>query len=236
VKHATAALFLVAVWPVPAFAGQSAAPDASASAATSVAGVELPFAYNGPPPPALPATIVRDAEGRTTVRAIRLNAPLRIDGQLDEALYTLVTPMSDFVQAEPRWAEPGTEKTEIWIAFDNDNVYMAVRAAESQPERMVVNEMRRDSNQIFQNEGIGIALDTFYDRRNSVNFYMSPIGARADGQVANEGNYSGDWNPIWNFAVRRSATGWTGEMAIPFKSLRYRARTRTNLGRQPPPQ
>ena len=56
--------------------------------------------------------------------------------------------MSDFVQAEPRSGEPGTEKTEIWIAFDNDNVYMAVRAAESQPERMVVNEMRRDSNQI----------------------------------------------------------------------------------------
>src|SRR4030095_2490839 len=80
----------------------------------------------------------------------------------------------------------------------------------------------RDSNQIFQNEGIGLALDTFYDRRNSVNFYMSPIGARADGQVTNEANYSGDWNPIWNFAVRRSATGWTGEMAIPFKSLRYR--------------
>ena len=214
-------VWCVTAWPSAARAGQGAPAASGGSSSSSIAGVELPFAYDGPPPPALPATMVRDGEGRTTARAVRLNAPLRIDGQLDEALYTMVTPMSDFVQAEPRSGEPGTEKTEVWIAFDNENVYMAVRAAESQPERMVVNEMRRDSNQIFQNEGIGIAFDTFYDKRNSVNFYMSPIGARADGQVTNEGNYSGDWNPIWNFAVRRTATGWTGEMAIPFKSLRY---------------
>jgi hypothetical protein len=183
---------------------------------------ELPPNYIGPPAPILPATIARDTDGHVTVRAIRVMTPMRIDGALDEAVYTSASPMSDFVQAEPRSGEPGTEKTEMWIAFDDRNVYIGVRAFESQPERMVANELRRDSNQIFQNEGVGIAFDTFYDRRNSMNFYISPIGGWADGQVTNEGNYSGDWNPIWNFAVRRTETGWTGEMAIPFKSLRYR--------------
>jgi hypothetical protein len=101
-------------------------------------------------------------------------------------------------------------------------VYVAVRAFESQPERMVVNEMRRDGNNMFQNEHFGFALDTFYDRRNSSNFYINPISGRIDGQNSNEGQWNADWNPIWTFAVRRNPEGWTGEAAVPFKSLRYR--------------
>ncbi|OFV91481.1 MAG: hypothetical protein A3G76_06205 [Acidobacteria bacterium RIFCSPLOWO2_12_FULL_65_11] len=196
--------------------------SASSVGATVIAGVELPFAYDGPPPPALPATMIRDEQGRTTVRAVRLTAPLKIDGNLDEALYETVLPISDFIQVEPRPGEPATEKTEVWIAFDENNVYVSVRAWESHPERMVVNEMRRDGNNMFQNEHIGFAFDTFYDRRNSLNFYFNPIGGRTDGQNSNEGQWNADWNPIWNFAVRRNAEGWTGEAAVPFTSLRYR--------------
>jgi hypothetical protein len=191
-----------------------------ATAQVAADDVPLPFAYTGPAPPQLPATVARDGEG-TTVRAIRLTTPLRVDGRLDEAIYTSTTPASDFIQAEPRSGEPGTEETEVWVAFDNENVYVGVRASETQPERMVINEMRRDAA-IWQNENFAVAFDTFYDRRNSVLFQFTPIGGWADGQNTNEGNYSGDWNPVWTFAVERTESGWTGEAAIPFKSLRYR--------------
>src|SRR5688572_20461977 len=93
---------LFVTWPGSARAGQS--------------DLQLPFAYNGPAPPQLPATVARDGDG-TTVRAIRLTAPLRVDGRLDEMIYTSVTPVSDFIQAEPRSGDPGTEKTEVWVAF-----------------------------------------------------------------------------------------------------------------------
>jgi hypothetical protein len=179
--------------------------------------------YQGPPPPPLPETMARDTAGRTTLRAVRLAAPLRIDGQLDEELYRTVVPASDFIQLEPAPGAPATEKTEVWVAFDADNVYVSVRAWESQPERMVVNDMRRDGASVWQNENFAFALDTFYDRRNSVNFQFNPIGGRMDGQNTNEGQYNGDWNPVWDFAVRRVEGGWTGEAAVPFKSLRYRA-------------
>jgi hypothetical protein len=86
---------------------------------------------------------------------------------------------------------------------------------------MVADEMRRDSSNIWQNESIGVAFDTYYDRRSSVNFILNAVGGRMDGQVTNEGTYSGDWNPVWDFAVRRNDAGWTGEMAIPWKSIRY---------------
>ncbi len=165
---------------------------------------------------------MRDETGRTTVRAVGLTAPLSVDGQLDEALYTSATPISDFIQAEPVAGQPATERTEVWISFDRDNVYVSLRAFESQPDRMIVNEMRRDGGSISQNESFGFSLDTFYDRRNSVNFNFNAIGGRSDGQNTNEGNWNGDYNPIWDLAVRRSPEGWTAEAAIPFKSLRYR--------------
>ena len=200
------------------------APGAEAAGVPSAASeIALPFAIDGPAPPALPATVARDAEGRTTIRAIRLMSPLRVDGLLDEAIYSTVRPATDFVQAEPRPGLAASEKTEVWISFDTENVYLSVRAGETQPDRMVLNEMRRDSTITWQNENFGWGLDTFYDRRNGYMFQFTPIGGWADGQVTNEGQYNGDWNPIWSFQVRRLEDGsWTGEAMIPFKSLRYR--------------
>jgi hypothetical protein len=65
-------------------------------------------------------------------------------------------------------------------------------------------------------------FDTFYDRRNGVEFGVTPNGGRYEGQITNERQYNGDWNPIWDVAVSRFSNGWTVETAIPFKSLRYR--------------
>src|SRR5687767_8550607 len=81
----------------------------------------------GPPPPVPPAVVARDGEGRVTVRAVRLTAPLRLDGQLDEPLYRDVPAMSDFIQMEPVNGAPATERTETWLAFDDEQVYVSFR-------------------------------------------------------------------------------------------------------------
>ena len=83
--------------------------------------------------------------------------------------------------------------------------------------------MRRDTNQLRQNDTFGVILDTFYDRRNGFLFYTNPLGARADQAVTDEGNLNVDWNPVWDVRTGRFDGGWTVEMAIPFKSLRYRS-------------
>ena len=191
---------------------------AAPAAARQIAQIQV-----SPAPPELPVTISRDAEGRTTVRAVRLDAPLKVDGNLDEDIYRTIMPMSDFVQYEPHGNMPATERTEVWISFDQDNIYVSMRAAESEPTRMIVNEMRRDSPALLQNEYFQFDFDTFYDRRNAVTFQFNPIGGRMDGQVSNETFYNGDWNPIWRLAVRRVPDGgWTAEAAVPFKSLRFK--------------
>ncbi len=208
----------------PAQAGQAPPPVGGlASPAAPARSPDLPFAFDGPPPPVPPEVVARDAAGRATIRAVRLTAPLRLDGRLDEAFYTTVRPISDFIQTEPQEGAAATEKTELWLAFDRDNVYVSFRCWESHPERLVANEMRRDNGTIWGgNDNVSFGFDTFYDRRNSFQFTVNPIGGRQDGQVTNERQWNGDWNAIWEVKVGRFEGGWTGEVAIPFKSLRYR--------------
>ena len=179
---------------------------------------------DGPPPPVAPQVMNRDAGGRTTVRAIQLTEGIRLDGALDEPVYHTVPPITNFLQQVPVEGAPATEKTEAWIMFDETNIYVAARVHDSAPEsEWVANEMRRDTSQLRQNDTFTVFFDTFYDRRNGFNFYTNPLGARADQQFTNEGNPNGDWNPVWDVRTGRFDGGWTVEMEIPFKTLRYRS-------------
>src|SRR5688500_18541037 len=167
--------------------------------------------------------ISRGADGAATLRAVHLAEPLRIDGRLDEALYAGVPPISDFIQIEPQEGSPATERTELWLAFDAEHVYVTFRCFESQPDRVVAKEMRRDHSSVWNgDDNVSFFLDTFHDRRNGVEFTVYSIGGRSEGQTTNERQYNADWNPIWAFEVGRFEGGWVVEMAIPFKSLRYR--------------
>ncbi len=197
---------------------------AAADAGQAAASAELPFAIDGPPPPALPERIARDDAGRATIRTIRLAEPLRVDGRLDEAVYQQEQPVSDFIQTDPIEGGPATEKTELWVMFDRENVYVAFRVFESQPERRVANVMQKDNGLLFQNDGVMFVLDPFYDRRNGVGFMLNAIGGRTDGQVTDE-RWSRDWNTVWDVKVAEFDGGWTAEVALPFKSLRYRPGT-----------
>ena len=155
------------------------------------------------------------------MRATRLEETLRLDGKLDEPVYESILPASDFIQSEPREGQVATEKTELWIFFDSRNIYVAIRCWDSQPDRIVANEMRRDNVNIFFNDNVTIAFDTYYDRRSGFFFQTNALGAIRDGLVTNEApNF--DWNTVWDAKSSRFTEGWTTEMVIPFKSLRYR--------------
>ena len=95
-----------------------------------------------------------------TVRAFRVQSPLRIDGRLDEEVYRTIDPISDFIQQEPDEGQPATEKTEAWILFDEVNLYICARNWDSHPEREVANELRRDNGNILGNENLTFAIDT----------------------------------------------------------------------------
>jgi hypothetical protein len=205
-----------------ALAGALLLPLAPA-AAQSPSTIEPVAAIDGPPAPIAPEIVTRDAAGRVTFRAIPLAGRIQVDGRLDEEVYATTPAVSDFVQTEPVAGAPATEKTELWILFDRQNVYVTFRCWESRLDRLAANDMRRDSPNIYMPgaDAVGFMFDTFYDRRSGFLFNVNPNGGRTDGQFQSERQYNGDWNPVWQVEVGRFEEGWTVEAAIPFKSLRY---------------
>jgi len=171
-----------------------------------------------------PEVITRRADGQATVRAIKLAAPLRVDGVLDEEVYSRERPFGGLIQVAPRYGEPQTERSDVWILYDDRNIYLVCRCWDSATsEAWTANELRRDTNGLRNNDHIGAMFDTFYDRRSGFGFYTNPLGARADYSVVDEGGSNTDWNPVWTSKTGRFEGGWTVEMAIPLKSIRYRA-------------
>ena len=211
----------IVIWgsalPSPSLAGQQSEASETAAASTPM----TPPGYAGPPVPVLPEVVTRDESG-VTIRAMGIDEPPRIDGSLDETVYVDIRPISGFTQIEPRNGAPASQQTEVWLLFDNAHVYVSARVWESELDRMVANEMRHDAGQtLAQNELLTVTLDTFHDRRNGYVFYINPLGGHGEGQVSNESQFNGDWNGIWRSQVGRFEGGWTVEMAIPFKTLRY---------------
>jgi hypothetical protein len=201
----------------PALGGQVAPVQAERASLDAIAAVPI----HGPPPPVAPEVVARDAQGRVTVRAVRLEAPLRVDGKLDDRVYAEVPSISDFVQQEPREGQPASEKTEIWVLFDERTFYLSAKCWDTEPDRIVAKEMRRGNSAVSRDDSITLTLDTFYDRRNGFYFQTSTLGAVYDALVTDERSENMDWDTVWETRSSRFEGGWSLEIAIPFKSLRY---------------
>jgi Domain of unknown function (DUF5916) len=221
VRLFTTALALVLLVWAPAVAGQGppstdSGPGVVDSAAAAV------VAIDGSPAPAAPASITRDDRRRPTVRAIKLTEEFTLDGRLDERVYHENEPFGDFIQVVPQNGELASERTDVWVTYDDRNIYVSARVFDSAPpEQWVANEYRRDTNQLRNNDQIGVGFDTFYDRRSGFMFYANPLGGFSDYSVVDEGAPNTDWNPVWRVRTGRFDGGWTVEMAIPFRSIRY---------------
>ena len=175
----------------------------------------------GPPAPAADEAVSRDADGRVTIRAFRLAEPLTVDGVLDDPVYDQVPAAQGFTQQEPDEGAPVSESTRVWVLYDADSLYIAANLEERRPELRMANEMRRDNRNIGWGDSFSVILDTFYDRRNGVLFHTNAAGALYDAQVTDERNTNADWNTVWWVRTQAMDDGWTVEMRIPFRSLRY---------------
>ena len=196
---------------------------AGLSAQQNTGSGDLPSGIPGPLPPIPPAVINQAGEAGVTVRAVRVTEAMDTDGVLDEAFYQETQAITEFIQSIPDAGAEPTELTEVWLGFDDENIYVGARIWDSQgPDAPIATQMRRDSRLARQNDNFGIYFDTFFDRRNGVGFYTNPLGALTDYQIANEGPPNRDWQPVYEVRTQRFEQGWTAEYAIPFRSLRYR--------------
>ena len=155
------------------------------------------------------------------VQATRTPTPPSIDGRLDDLVWQQAPTIADFFQREPIEGAPPTEQTQVRILFDDDHLYFALRCFDSQADRLVANQMRRDAD-LDENDNIQIILDPYNDRRGGFYFSTNPLGARQDLLLTDEGRTRNQaWDSVWQSRTRIDSLGWSAEVAIPFDQVRY---------------
>ncbi|MCC7418216.1 MAG: carbohydrate binding family 9 domain-containing protein [Acidobacteria bacterium] len=165
------------------------------------------------------ATAVRSSDGRLVLTAVEASGGIRVDGALDDEAWEHATPVSGFLQSEPAEGQPATQQTEVRIAYDQNNLYIAAFCRDDSP--LVITDIRKDFGTGDQ-DTFEVIIDTFGDHNNGFIFATNPEGARSDSQVTNEGReVNTSWDAVWNVRTRKVDQGWTIEMGIPFRSLRF---------------
>lgn len=189
------------------------------------------------------ATAQSETPSVTTARAAehpvvappRLDTPPRVDGRLDDAVWASAARITTFVQERPVESAPATEATEVLVAYDSQQIYIGVHAHYTDTSSIRAN--RADRDQIGRDDTVTVFFDPFLDQQRGYAFTVNGYGVQGDSLLSggggggggnNNGNRRGPGDPSWDALFYSAGTlvddGWTAEMAIPFKSLRYPAR------------
>jgi hypothetical protein len=159
---------------------------------------------------------------RPTARATRTSAVIKVDGKLDEPAWADAVPIGRLMQREPEENVAATEETEVRVLYTPTTLYFGILCRDRTPRGIVSTRLTRDAD-IGSDDAVLIALDPFLDQRNGFFFAVNPAGARVDGQISNNSEHlSTDWDGIWETATRITPDGWVAEIAIPFKTLRFK--------------
>ncbi|MDE2653381.1 MAG: DUF5916 domain-containing protein [Gemmatimonadota bacterium] len=169
-----------------------------------------------------PATVHGQDAREQTIRAVRTDRPPTIDAVLDEPFWHEIGPITDFRQRVPVDGAPASERTELRVAFDDNNLYFAIVLHDSDPEGIRRSILHREGR-IDQDDNIRIGLDTYNDKRNAYIFEINPFGTQGDALITDESMTLSDWNweGVYESEGRVTEDGWVVEAAIPFTTIRF---------------
>ena len=153
---------------------------------------------------------------------------IRLDGAFDETVWERVPAVGDFKQREPKDGDAATFKTDVKVAYDASNIYVAVFAHDPDPAKIVGLRTRRDSNS--PSDWIRVFIDSFHDRRTAFEFGVNPAGVKRDVAWSNDSNEDENWDAVWDVSVAQSADGWRAEFRIPFSQLRFHPSDQATFG------
>ena len=163
--------------------------------------------------------------------AHRTSEEIKVDGVFDESVWQNVEPIRQLYQIQPDQGEPATEQSEVRILYDDKKLYFGFIFFDSEMDKIVANDMRRDSPGLRSNDYGFLLLDTYNDRRNAVFFRFTPVGGIEDTAVSNSGgSLNHSWDIVWECRCRINEDHWTVEIAIPFSQLRFERSDVMNWG------
>lgn len=177
-----------------------------------------------------PLTGLAAASDRPSLRAERLTVAPTIDGDvLGDDAWSGLDPATGFQQIQPDEGAPASQRTEVYVGFTDDTLYVAVIAFDTDPDEIIVSDSRRDAN-LDDSDSFQLIIDGFQDRQNGLVFGTNPAGIQYDGQLVKEltgfssasgSGFNLNWDAPWEVEARIGDFGWSAEFQIPFRSLRY---------------
>lgn len=154
-----------------------------------------------------------------TMTAVRTTGPIRIDGKLDEPDWQRAHATDDFVQSFPNPDAPPRLRTEVRVLYDNNALYVGIRAFDDHPDSIAAPLARRDSYGIYS-DWLYFAIDSYHDHRTAFGFAVNPRGVQKDETLSNDNTEDLNWDGVWQVATTIDSLGWVAEFRIPLSQLR----------------
>lgn len=155
--------------------------------------------------------------------------PPVIDGKADDAAWKIAVYGDGFIQRDPVEGDPSSEKTFFKILYDEKNLYVLIRAYDSEPDKIVHRLARRD--EVYDSDVLGILLDSYFDHRTAFEFSVNAGGVRKDAIFTNDQlDDDTSWDPVWEVKTSIDDSGWVAEMRIPFSQLRFAKKDKHTWG------
>jgi len=152
--------------------------------------------------------------------AVRTPTPPRMDGLVNDDVWKLAVPITDFVQHDPLEGEAPTQRTEVRILYDNEALYIGWKLYDPEPQKIVARLARRDDQ--VESDFVSVRLDSYHDHQTAFEFTVNAAGVRTDILQYNDGmDEDESWDVVWQAETAITPDGWSAELKIPFKVLRF---------------
>lgn len=171
------------------------------------------------PPPAS-AAFAGGPEPRKRITVLRVERGPEIDGRLDDAVWAQAAMFDDFVQLEPSPGGRPSQRTEVRVLHDADHLYIGIRMFDEEPARIIANQLQQ-GQAVFNDDHVQILLDPLDSGRRSYMLYVNPNSVQRDGLSFANDRWNMNWDGIWHARSRIDESGWSTEIAIPFRTLSF---------------
>jgi hypothetical protein len=155
--------------------------------------------------------------------------PPEIDGMLNDSVWATVAWGADFTQRQPHDGKPPTYQTRFKILYDDNNIYVGIRAFDDHPSEIIKRLTRRDES---DGDYVEVTFDSYFDKLTAFQFTVNAAGVKSDAIMTNDNNSDYTWDPIWYVKTAIDSLGWTAEMRIPLNQLRFSAKPEQTWGLQ----
>jgi hypothetical protein len=157
------------------------------------------------------------ARALPTSRAVRARGSIRLDGRLDDAAWANAPVTDAFTQIDPEEGMPASERTEVRVLYDDEALYVGVRAFDN---GKIVGRLGRRDMDLGDSDWLGVMIDSYHDHRTAFGFDVNPLGVQRD-EIKTIATDDNSWDAVWRVETSIDPAGWTAEYRIPFSQLRF---------------